>query len=178
EALVCAAFANPDDDTPRLVLADYLEENGEADRAALIRVQCEAARLKPADPRSAELAAEEKDLLARLGSSFEHLPDGFAVRTARGFCHLNADVWRVIQAATKGARIAILFRVGWVEVVRFASDPDWHPASYAWFSDEDVALLRRAGHVDLSPLRLTDTRLVQLATELRPGADGSRVARV
>lgn len=32
---------NPDDDGPRLVYADWLEEQGECDRAELIRVQCE-----------------------------------------------------------------------------------------------------------------------------------------
>ncbi len=31
----------PDDDAPRLVYADWLEERGEADRAEFIRVQCE-----------------------------------------------------------------------------------------------------------------------------------------
>lgn len=33
----------PDDDGPRLVFADWLEEQGEAERAELIRVQCEMA---------------------------------------------------------------------------------------------------------------------------------------
>ena len=35
----------PDDDLPRLVFADYLDERGEHDRAEFIRVQCELARL-------------------------------------------------------------------------------------------------------------------------------------
>lgn len=34
----------PDDDLPRLVAADYLEENGEARHAELIRLQCELAK--------------------------------------------------------------------------------------------------------------------------------------
>src|SRR5207248_9296934 len=37
-ALVAAVLAAPDDDTPRLVLADCLDEHGEPGRAALIRV--------------------------------------------------------------------------------------------------------------------------------------------
>lgn len=44
DALLAAVRAHPDDDTPRLVLADWLEENGQADRAAFIRSQVEAAR--------------------------------------------------------------------------------------------------------------------------------------
>jgi uncharacterized protein (TIGR02996 family) len=45
EALLAAIIANRDDDTPRLVYADYLEEYGQGDRAEFIRVQCEMARL-------------------------------------------------------------------------------------------------------------------------------------
>lgn len=40
-----AITAAPDDDTPRLVYADWLDEHGRRARAALIRVQCEQARL-------------------------------------------------------------------------------------------------------------------------------------
>ncbi len=38
-ALYAAVCANPDEDTPRLVLADWLEEHGEAKRAAFIRAK-------------------------------------------------------------------------------------------------------------------------------------------
>jgi uncharacterized protein (TIGR02996 family) len=40
EALMQAIIDNPDDDLPRLVFADWLEEQGQADRAELIRCQC------------------------------------------------------------------------------------------------------------------------------------------
>ncbi len=50
EALSKAILANPDDDLPRLVYADWLEENGKADTAAFIRVQCELTRLPMWDP--------------------------------------------------------------------------------------------------------------------------------
>ena len=42
-----AIRAKPEDDLPRLVYADWLEEHGEADRAEFIRVQCALARLGP-----------------------------------------------------------------------------------------------------------------------------------
>ena len=35
-----AIIENPDDDTPRLIYADWLEENGDPDRAEFIRLQC------------------------------------------------------------------------------------------------------------------------------------------
>ena len=45
DALLRAIRANPDEDTPRLMLADWLDENGEPERAEFIRLQCELARL-------------------------------------------------------------------------------------------------------------------------------------
>jgi|GEM_PF-2371512 len=44
-AFLAAIRAEPDDDTPRLVLADWLQEHDEPDRAELIRVQCRLAAL-------------------------------------------------------------------------------------------------------------------------------------
>ena len=40
EALLRAVLEAPDDDAPRLVYADWLEEHGEAERAEFIRVDC------------------------------------------------------------------------------------------------------------------------------------------
>src|SRR4051812_41868891 len=37
--LLAACKERPDEDGPRLVLADWLEENGESDRAAFVRAQ-------------------------------------------------------------------------------------------------------------------------------------------
>lgn len=39
-AFIKAIVQSPDDDLPRLVYADWLEENGSSDRAEFIRVQC------------------------------------------------------------------------------------------------------------------------------------------
>ncbi len=41
DALLAGIRAAPDDDLPRLVYADWLEEHGDADRAEFIRLQCE-----------------------------------------------------------------------------------------------------------------------------------------
>jgi len=41
-----AIIANPGEDGPRLVFADYLEEQGECDRAELIRVQCKISAIQ------------------------------------------------------------------------------------------------------------------------------------
>ncbi|HEY1187614.1 MAG TPA: TIGR02996 domain-containing protein [Gemmata sp.] len=43
DALLAAIRTDPDEDTPRLALADWLSENGEEARAEFIRAQCELA---------------------------------------------------------------------------------------------------------------------------------------
>jgi uncharacterized protein (TIGR02996 family) len=48
-ALYRAICAEPDDDTPRLVYADWLEENGDEVRAEFIRLQCRLARMNEWD---------------------------------------------------------------------------------------------------------------------------------
>ena len=40
EPFLAAISANLDDDTPRLVFADWLQENGDEPRAEFIRIQC------------------------------------------------------------------------------------------------------------------------------------------
>ena len=55
EPFVRAICANPDEDTVRLVYADWLDENGDPDRAAFIRLQIELARTDHKLPRHAEL---------------------------------------------------------------------------------------------------------------------------
>ncbi len=65
QALLRAVCAEPDDDGPRLVYADWLEENGQPQRAEFIRVQTELARLPARSQRRARLQAREQELLAK-----------------------------------------------------------------------------------------------------------------
>jgi uncharacterized protein (TIGR02996 family) len=69
-AFLAAVAANPDDDLPRLVYADWLEENGDAARAEFIRVQCELERCTPDDDRRAALQRREAALLKRHKSAW------------------------------------------------------------------------------------------------------------
>jgi uncharacterized protein (TIGR02996 family) len=62
-ALLCAIAAHPDEDTPRLAFADYIEERGNPDRAAFIRGSIELARLKEDSPHRRELAFRCRQLL-------------------------------------------------------------------------------------------------------------------
>lgn len=44
EAFLASIIENPDDDAPRLIFADWLDENGEAERAEFVRIQIELAK--------------------------------------------------------------------------------------------------------------------------------------
>ena len=56
---------SPDDDSPRLVFADWLDEHGESARAEFIRVQCELAPMPTFERRYEELHVRQLELLAR-----------------------------------------------------------------------------------------------------------------
>jgi uncharacterized protein (TIGR02996 family) len=62
DAFLAAIRDRPDDDLPRLVYADYLDERGDL-RGEFIRVQIERATLLGDDPRRFDLVAREQELL-------------------------------------------------------------------------------------------------------------------
>ena len=63
EAFLQDILASPDDDAPRLVYADWLEDHGDPDRAAFIRVQCELAKLEEWNERWDGLKEREQRAL-------------------------------------------------------------------------------------------------------------------
>ncbi|MFO0795931.1 MAG: TIGR02996 domain-containing protein [Gemmataceae bacterium] len=63
-ALLAAIRDRPDDDTPRLAYADWLDDAGDAARAEFVRVQVRLARLADHDPARPALEDREHDLLA------------------------------------------------------------------------------------------------------------------
>lgn len=101
DAFLHAIHASPADDLPRLVYADWLEENGDASRAEFIRVQCELATIDTIDPQRAALEDREHELLNEhenrwLGDS---RPDMTEWEFARGFVQsLTADPFGVSDA--------------------------------------------------------------------------------
>lgn len=83
-------LATPEEDSPRLIFADWLDERGDP-RGEFIRVQCALARLPADDPRRFDLMRRERQLRERHG---EH--------------------W---AAPLRGLATAPLFRRGLVEIV-------------------------------------------------------------
>jgi uncharacterized protein (TIGR02996 family) len=69
-AFLRAIRAAPDDDLPRLIYADYLDDHGDP-RGEFIRVQIERPRLRRDDPRRMELKAREDELLRRHREEWE-----------------------------------------------------------------------------------------------------------
>ncbi|MBY0457216.1 MAG: TIGR02996 domain-containing protein, partial [Gemmataceae bacterium] len=67
DALLRAICENPGEDTPRLVYADWLDENGDPERAEFIRLQCALDAGDPFAPDRWSLLRREWNLLRRYG---------------------------------------------------------------------------------------------------------------
>lgn len=146
EQLVQAALsADDDDDVPRLVYADWLEQQGDLPRAELIRAQCELGRRPPWE-RAAVLAAWEVDaLLAVHGARIrEELPRLAGVEWAdfeRGF----AATARVRDARALREHAAAIAAVGSIYRVELGDlderDLAWPDGGLPW-----LRALRLTGH--------------------------------
>src|SRR5947209_1070483 len=64
ESFLHAVLEAPDDDTPRLVYADWLDDHGEHDRAEFIRVRIDLARLAPGQDVASRLGYVEGGTLS------------------------------------------------------------------------------------------------------------------
>jgi uncharacterized protein (TIGR02996 family) len=70
DGFVRAICADPEDDTARLVYADWLDENGEPLRAEFIRLQCELDSTDPFAPGRRALCRREWDLIRKHGKQW------------------------------------------------------------------------------------------------------------
>jgi uncharacterized protein (TIGR02996 family) len=59
-ALLQAILDAPDDDVPRLVFADWLDDHGESERANFVRLQIELARTPEDDPKAEQLRQQAR----------------------------------------------------------------------------------------------------------------------
>ncbi|VTR91941.1 leucine-rich repeat-containing protein typical subtype : Repeat-companion domain protein OS=Isosphaera pallida (strain ATCC 43644 / DSM 9630 / IS1B) GN=Isop_0537 PE=4 SV=1: LRR_6: LRR_6: LRR_6 [Gemmata massiliana] len=87
DALLRAVCDTPDDDTPRLVFADWLQEHGDEARAEFIRVQIALAR----GDASARLKEREQELFAAHQEVWEQPFEKF--KAANSFRNLIYDVF-------------------------------------------------------------------------------------
>src|SRR4051795_10357418 len=123
DALLQAILDEPDDDAPRLIYADWLEERGDP-RAEFIRAQCALAQLPADDERRPDLEACEARLLAGHGK-------GWA-----GPIRRRARAWT--------------FRRGFVEGIKIGADAFLaHTADlFAAAPIRHVRFVHAAGHID------------------------------
>src|SRR5215471_15158597 len=85
KALLAAVWEYPHEDTPRLVYADWLQENGQPERAEFIRVQCEMWRIDPWEARMDELRALAETLRGPYTARWETpAPPGGSATFERG----------------------------------------------------------------------------------------------
>lgn len=104
-------LAHPEDDTPRLIYADWLEDQGQEARAEFIRVQIELARLDHWDARYVPLKLREWELLRTHKRAWlKELPSLKSCSWSefrRGFmtgCHLHSlKKWQKIASACREA---------------------------------------------------------------------------
>lgn len=120
DALRRAIVADPDDDTPRLIYADWLDENAQPDRAALIRDQIEAVRAEPYSARARAAASRAEKLVAAHRPEWsKHVrPKVVREEYVRGFIgHVVVDVGRFREIA---AGLFTAEPVQSVDLVRFS----------------------------------------------------------
>jgi uncharacterized protein (TIGR02996 family) len=120
DALYLAVCEYPDEDTPRLIFADCVEEDGDAIRAAFIRTQIELARVPEYDPLWSQ--CRQCDPNAILGWSLTYplpaLPAGSSWRehrTRRGFSW-QASVTDIDAFLTSGSA---LFTAAPIQAIHF-----------------------------------------------------------
>jgi uncharacterized protein (TIGR02996 family) len=87
QAFIQAICEAPEDDAPRLVFADWLDDNGDPDRAEFIRTQCRRASMDVWDDERDDLVHREKQLLKKHQAKWAKPTNKFTKRAEfhRGF---------------------------------------------------------------------------------------------
>lgn len=176
ESLVRAVFADPDDDTPRLVFADFLDENGQHDRATLIRYQCEHARLRANSNRYKELSRAIDKLVPKVRKQtgvfpFAHRHTGMQYTFRRGFLHLTGN-FEPLDLDAVPARFVNLFRDGWVESITTTAFSEYD-LEHGW-----VPLLSHVAELDLSRHELDEDELFAAVAATSEARATGRLLRI
>jgi uncharacterized protein (TIGR02996 family) len=187
--LLRAAKEEPEADAPRLVLADWLEDHGEAARAELIRLELEIARLAQDDPRVDALVKRQGDLLRRHKAEWLGPFLGVAadVKFRRGLLHVTIScrrcsasslhrqrvlpAWEWIEGldlGLEGGKVLARLESGtkgpqhWPRRPTWPSWPNWTSTATA-SGGGALALARSTALAGLTTLRLRDNRIGRIA---------------
>lgn len=104
-AFIRAILAEPEDDTPRLVFADWLEEHGHGARAAWIRASCQLAQVHYDDPSFGELVDRERVSFRQCRPAWWQQVTGVSQENDRGLFRFG------VRSKTAAARLG---KVGWL----------------------------------------------------------------
>ena len=151
DALRAAILAEPEDDTLRLVYADWLDENGQPARAAFIRLQVQAAQAEPYSLDARRLADAADRILEQKKGAWTGVvrQRTAAYQFRRGFVE---RAW--VNAASFPRDAAALFApepIRVLEPIRFDSTVAAPPPSAPLFALPELA---RVAKLDLSGLKL------------------------
>ncbi len=152
DALRGAIIAQPDDDTLRLVYADWLDESGQPDRASFIRAQVWAAQAEPFSPEARKHAAIAKRLLDQSRPSWVKRinPWVMAAEFRRGFIeHATVNVANFPRDA---AALFVTEPVRSLQMTRTVPDHELEP----FFDTPELA---RVARLDLTNLRIAPNEI-------------------
>src|SRR5690349_17646550 len=129
EAFLEDIAAHPDDDAPRLIFADWLDDHGDADRAEFVRLQCWSQQLPPGDSRRLAMQKRQEALLSAHEASWRAaLPqiDGVTWQDfSRGF--VEAVFVQTVEVFLQHASLIFAAApVRRVQIGRLDSDAAWH----------------------------------------------------
>ena len=167
QALLRAIIDHPDDDTLRLIYADWLDENDQPDRAAFIRLQIEAARAEPYSPQARSASLSASRLLNRhRGPWTKHLTIRLIdYEFSRGF------IERISIDAARFPKVAeALFKtepIHTIRIVRFATTSG-RVSLLPLFDVPQLRQLHGPRVADPYPYRPTNARPWRTASTWRP----------
>jgi uncharacterized protein (TIGR02996 family) len=164
DALHAAILAAPDDDTPRLVYADWLDENGHPERAEFIRVQVALAHTPTLALRSREttlLALHEAAWLAPFKAAGQPLFGAAHGQFRRGFVEI---VWMTAKEfVLRGELLFSRIPMRELRVTR-TTEGEFHELV------TDCELVERLDGLDLSDRRLGDVAAMGVARGRHAGS--------
>ncbi len=169
EAFLRDICEHPDDEAPRLVYADWLEEHGNEARAEFIRVECELEHTEEYSPRWRQLSARQLALIRAHKKEWVAPFRGwtYSARFRRGFVEtVSIGLKRFVT------RAAELFRLAPVRTLQFTRLTELNLMRVAPATVEALAAvpeLRRASGLGFANQFLTDDALQALlaAADLR-----------
>jgi uncharacterized protein (TIGR02996 family) len=124
----------PDDDTPRIAFADWLDEHGQYERAGWIRSGCEQARLSPHDPNYARIFIRRMECFERCRPSWWRHVTGVDKNDSRGLVQFEVRSKTAAIRLGKATWLQQAFDEAWLEFIKIGANDEVIEAVTAWKS--------------------------------------------